>query len=171
MREGCGPQFWLRRSWLSVCPRALRLASRGAATRPGLRLRPTILSLNIGRRRSRSTDRRRSRSTDRLRSRSIDRRRNRKPGLRGIRHSVSRTVIPQMVLGRFIRVVLTGARFRKHKAGLRGTRYSVGRMDILQMFQVPAIPVLLLGVRLIAVRRAPLMQAPAQRLRATLETG
>lgn len=183
MRKGCGPQLWLRRSWLSVCPRTLQVASSSAAIHPGLRLRLVILnrniglSRNIGRLRSRSTGRshsigkRRSRSTGRPRSRSTGRLRNRRPGLRGTRRSGRRTVIPQMVLGRFIRVVLTGARFRSRKAGLKGTQCSVSRTAIRQMFPAPTTRVLLPVVRLITVRSAQLMQAPARRSRATLETG
>ena len=181
MREGCGPQFWLRRSWLSVCPRTLQVASSSAATSPGLRLRLAILnrrfglSLSSGSRSSRSTGR--SLSIGRRHSRSIGRRRKcRAARSTGRRHSRStdscrKMVIPRMVHGRFIRAALTGARCRRGKAGLRDTRCSVSRTDIQRMFLGLLIRVDRTDVRRITVRSIQLMQARAPRPRATLGTG
>ena len=174
MREGCGPQFWLRRCWLSVRPWALRLASNSAVTSPGLRLRLVTLnrsfglSLRYGSRSSHSTGR--SLSIGR-RSRNIGRHRRCKGGRRGTRHSVSRMVFPRMVHGRFIRAALTGARFRRGNAGLRVTRCSVSRTDIQRMFLGLPIPVGPTDVRRTTVRSVQVTQARAPRPRATLGTG
>jgi len=180
MREGCGPQFWLRRCWLSVRPWAQRLASNSAVTSPGLRLRLVILNRSIGLSlsfgsRSHSTGRCHSHNTGRLHRRSIaplpNCRAGRSIGRRRSTDSNRRMVIPRMVHGRFIRAALTGVRFRNSKAGRRGTRCSVSRTDIQRMF--PGLPIRVdpTDVRRTTVRSVQLMQARAARPRATLETG